>query len=91
MLSKPTGLIAFLFLASSLAARPQTDKSEALKLLDKVSKRYADATSYALRRSKNRASPPSSTLLGTRRCSRPNRLAGTVIASKDDLLRARES
>lgn len=48
MLSKPTGLIAFLFLASSLAARPQTDNSDALKLLGKVSKRYADATSYRI-------------------------------------------
>lgn len=45
---KLAGFIACLFLASSLAAPPQTDNGDALKLLDKVSRRYADATSYRI-------------------------------------------
>jgi cytochrome c biogenesis protein CcmG, thiol:disulfide interchange protein DsbE len=43
---KLSGFVASFFLASSLAAWAQTDNGDALKLLDEVTKRYADASSY---------------------------------------------
>ena len=46
MLRKLLGFAASLYLASSLTAWAQTDNGDALKLLDEVTKRYADAKSY---------------------------------------------
>jgi hypothetical protein len=46
MLRKLLGFAASLYLVSSLTASPQTDNGDALKLLDEITKRYADAKSY---------------------------------------------
>lgn len=46
MLRKLLGFTMCLFLASSLAGWTRTDNGDALKLLDEVSKHYADANSY---------------------------------------------
>jgi outer membrane lipoprotein-sorting protein len=48
MSRKLSGFVVSLFLASSLAGWAQTDNADALKLLDEVSKRYADANSYRI-------------------------------------------